>query len=228
MAARRQRIGWPGRHEIQNFYHARFYGNENSIRLRFCINRVVGVSDDRPSLKFITAIVADDIRREASGKEIIIGVYTSRIILEAISADGGMIFALSLVFETVGIGDIPFELKLIAPSGESPATVHGVIHSKEINVAGQIHTISLSNIPLPITQEGNLIIQARQYEEEWQTVRVLPVSANPDAPGLSAGVPTASSIATGRRSSQSQLASPDSSSPPEPSRPSRPARRRRT
>jgi hypothetical protein len=186
------------------------------------------VSDDRPKVKFITALVADDIRREASGKEIIIGVYASQIIVGAISPNGGMIIAISLIFETQGIGDIPIQLRLTPPSGQSLRIIQGMLHSQEITIPGQLNTISLTGIPLLLTVEGNLVIEARQDEEEWQTIRVLPIIVNPNAPGLSAGVPSASSVAIEPPSSPPPPAQPETSSPSEPSQPARPTRRRRS
>jgi hypothetical protein len=186
------------------------------------------VSGETPTVKFVTALVADDIRREASGKEIIIGTYTSQIIVAAINPNGGMIIAISLIFETHGVGDIPIQLRVIPPSGETFAIMNGTLHSQEITVPGQINTASLAGIPLPISAEGDVLIQARQYAEEWQTIRVLPVILNPNAPGLSAGVPSASSIALEPPSSLQPPVLLETSSSPEPSLPARPTRRRRS
>src|ERR1700746_1486736 len=99
------------------------------------------MSGERPTVKFITAIVADDIRREANSKEIIIGVYTSNIVFGTISHNAGMVIPISLIFETHGIGDIPVELRVTSPSGESSGIIQGVIHSQEITAPGQINTL---------------------------------------------------------------------------------------
>src|SRR5437764_12113490 len=106
-----------------------------------------------------------------------------------------MIIAISLLFEIIGVGDVPVQLKVNAPSGEVPMTMIMMFHAEQMTLPGQIYTASLAGIPLPISAEGNIVIEARQYEEEWQTIRILPVIANPTAPGLSSGIPSASAIA---------------------------------
>jgi hypothetical protein len=187
------------------------------------------VSDELPRVRFITALVADDIRREASGKEIIIGVYTARIILAGVSAEGGMVLAISLLFESLGIGDIPIQLRIMGPSGESVGMMNALIHSEESNVSGQINALSFAGMPVPIQSEGNIVIEARQHDDkEWQTVRVLPVTVNPESPGLKVGVPSPSSIVIEQRSVPQPSVEPETSSPPAPSRPARPTRPRRS
>lgn len=187
------------------------------------------MTDDRQRVKFITAIVADDIRREANGKEIIIGVYTSDIILSGLRSDGGLIIAISLIVEASGVGDIPIQLQVIGPSGAPIGVIHGKFTIHTASIPGQQNSMSLTGLPLPVSTEGNIVIQARQYDDEgWQSIRVIPITVRPNEPRLSANVFSASAIAIEQPSSQSTTAPPETSSRPEPSHPAPPARRRRT
>src|ERR1700730_14239811 len=97
------------------------------------------------------------------------------------------------------------------PTGGATAGAEGAA------TGGGTAAIGGGQIPLPISAEGNVVIQARQYDEEWQTIRALPVILNPNAPGLSAGVPSASSIALEPPSSPQPPVPPETSSSPEPS-----------
>jgi hypothetical protein len=72
-----------------------------------------------------------------------------------------MIISISLIFETLGIGDIPIQLRVTSPSGEALGIIHGMLQPREITIPGQINTIALTAIPLPIPVEGNIVIDAR-------------------------------------------------------------------
>lgn len=185
------------------------------------------MSETPARVRFVTALVADDIRREVSGKEIIIGVYTSKIIVGAISPDGGMVLAVSILFEALGVGDIPIEVQIVGPSGEA-FHPKAILHSTESTQPKQINSFSITAVPIPIPAVGAITVRARQYEEEWELIRNIPVVVNPDEPGLAAGIPRVSAIEFERPSSQSPPGSPEPSSPLKPPRPARPTRRRRS
>jgi hypothetical protein len=132
-----------------------------------------------PRVRFVSAIVADDISRDANGKETITGVYASCIILRSVNRNNWLKIGISLMLETHGIGDVPIRLRVIGPSGVSVG-INAVIHSQETTGAGQINTLSLTGLQLPMQREGKLVIEARQYEEDWQLIRMLPVIIKPN------------------------------------------------
>jgi hypothetical protein len=185
------------------------------------------VTDRQPRVRFITALVADDIRREATGKEILIGVYTAKIIVASVGPGNGVILSISIVFEMPDIGDIPIEIEIRSPS-DDVTRMRVVLNVTETSVPTQINAVSMAAIPIPLFTEGAIIIRVRQYDGEWETIRTIPVIVNPEDARLRAGTPSASAIVLEQPSSQSQPASSVSSSPPEPSRPARPTRRRRS
>ena len=78
------------------------------------------MSDDRPRVKFLTAIVADDIRREANNKEFYIGVYTAKMIFSEILPNQGMLIAISALIECDKTGDIPISFEVKGPNNQDP------------------------------------------------------------------------------------------------------------
>ena len=184
--------------------------------------------DDRPRLKFITAIIADDIRRETNGKEIYIGVYTARMVIGQFAPDFGVFIAISVIFESPEPANVPMIFRVSGPNDEEPVEIRGMASITE-ETAKSISAASLAGIPILITRSGNIVVEAKNYDEDdWQIVRMLPVVANPDDPGLRAGnISRLAAIASAPLSSQSQPDAAVSSSPPGPSRPARPRRRPR-
>jgi hypothetical protein len=186
------------------------------------------MADDRPRVKFITALAADDIRREASGKEILIGVYNANIIIGTAGPDQGLILAISVLLETPVFGEIPIVVQVIGPGGDALGQVTAMIQVTDITISGQFTSFSATGLPVSLPNPGEITIRAKQYDDEWQTIRVIRVIVNPEAPGLQSPVPSVASIARLRPSSPPQPAAPASSSPPERASPARPTRPRRS
>jgi hypothetical protein len=73
------------------------------------------MSDTRPRLKFITAIVADDVRQETSGKQILIGIYSENMVVSEFLPTGGIRAAVFVMFEAPEIGQMPVKIKILGP-----------------------------------------------------------------------------------------------------------------
>jgi hypothetical protein len=185
------------------------------------------VSDDR-RIKILTSIVADDIRREISGKEIIIGAYLAKMIVPNVGENAGLVIAISIIVEAREVGSHNIYLRVLGPAQESSTEIMATINVEETFVAHQINAISLSGIPVPLQSEGFLRVQVRQTQSEaWETVRVVQVVKNPDDPALKAS-PTLASIGRATPSLQPQPADQGSSSEPVPPPRASPARQRRS
>jgi hypothetical protein len=165
------------------------------------------VPDRRPRIKPVTALIADDVRREASGKDILIGVYTSQIAVGRVGPDVGIVVAVSMIFESPETGEIPVGLRIVGPDGELRFAITAGVNITAATVPNQTNALSIAGIAILLATTGNIEVKVRQYEDgEWETIRVLPVLVNPDDPGLKATL-NAASIVSERPSEQSAPAS---------------------
>src|SRR5947208_426378 len=110
------------------------------------------MADNRPRLKFITAIIADDIRREDSGKEIYIGVYTDNIVVVGVpNQETGVRLAASIIFEALDAGEIPVHINILGPGqSEGGANIRGHITAAERSAPNTPASIALPAMPIPI------------------------------------------------------------------------------
>lgn len=153
------------------------------------------MADKRPHLRIAGAIVCDDIRREVNNKEIYIGVYGERMVLPAVGVT--LHLAVSLLIETLETGTIPMNMQIEQPDSQK-LLVHGEVTVTEAVKPGQLNTMSVTGLPVTVTQTGDITISVQQHDEDWQVVRLLPVFTGPLPAAIP--VPNASSIARGQQS----------------------------
>ncbi len=132
------------------------------------------MTDKEGPLQVITAIICDDVRREANGKDILIGVYGSGMRVEAIPHLIMLAFWLEL--KTFEIGSHEFSMRIMAPNEaiifQSPPT--------RINVEniGYSH-MALGGVPVQISTTGKMEFQVSISGGEWKTVREIGVEVGP-------------------------------------------------
>src|ERR1043166_8335033 len=127
-------------------------------------------SDDRHRTKFITAVIADDIRTEASGKEIYVGVYTDNMIMIAVpDAEPVIRLAASVIFEALDAGQIPVHINILGPGqSEGGTNIRGKITAAERSPPNTPASITLPPMPVAIRAGGEILIRAKNYEDdEW-------------------------------------------------------------
>jgi hypothetical protein len=186
------------------------------------------MSDDRPRLKFITAIVADDIRREVNNKEFFIGVYAARMVFGQLTPNVGVMIAISVLYETPKAGNIPTMFRISGPNDAPPTQIEGFVEVPEPASGKIVGSASLSGILMTIERPGNIVVEAKSYkEDDWKVIRILPVIINPDDPGLkSDNVTRVASIGFAPPAPGSLPVAPATPEPLAPSRLARPTRRR--
>jgi hypothetical protein len=111
-------------------------------------------------------IVCDDVRREASGKEILIGVYGSGITVATFPAQLGLAFWMQFYTpETIiPATKLDFQLK-----GDDDAQFALVKVELAVTRAG-LGSISLPTLPLSLQIPTHLILQMKEEGGEWKTV----------------------------------------------------------
>jgi hypothetical protein len=106
------------------------------------------------TIEFSTVLFCDDIRKEASGKDIVIGVYGGPVNVHAYPTP----FALSLFIEIVPTeaGQFPINLRISSPSGNPPVTIDANTLIQKVEPA----TVSIVGIPLQLERDGLITVEA--------------------------------------------------------------------
>ena len=159
------------------------------------------------SLKLVTAMLCDDIRKEdRTNKYILIGTYSGDIHVGAPLPQHAL-FAIYLEF-LVPVGDHEIDLRVSGP-GSGKAILKARI-TQEKEGAG---VIASPRMDLELEREGYLRFDARVAGGKWTNVLKKRVSGPTSSP---------------QPSEQSPPDAPETSSPPEPSPQGSPKKRRRS
>jgi hypothetical protein len=167
-----------------------------------------------PHIKPIYAVFCDDIRREVTGKHILIGVYAGDIILPHLPAPVVLSVWVPFKRESSAEGKIPVEFRVVT-GDDNQALGYG---SMEITISGATEegALTFPALAMMINRPGALVFQLKQYDELWQTIASLKVGVQSGSPIVSGPSPPSSQY-----ESVAQELTPRSA-------PSRPARRRRS
>jgi hypothetical protein len=127
---------------------------------------------NRAHIKALFGLFCDDIRLEASGKQILIGVYPGDIVLQSFPAT----IAISswVAFTREGnIGEqLSVEFRIINTSGQALGYGSLVL---TFTRPGDEGAIALPPLPISLTTPDTLSLQLRQHDGDWQTVRSIGV-----------------------------------------------------
>ena len=180
------------------------------------------MSSNLPHIRPIHAVFCDDIRREVTGKEILIGVYSGDLLVSRLPAP--VVLAIWVPFERVGNaeGKIPIEFRMLDAGENNKSLGYGSIEIalSDVSDAG---ALSLPALAIMLNRSGQLVFQLKQHDEPWQTVASLKVVEPPPQPS-----PVNQASEPSLPSSRSERAAQGSTSLPAPPRRASPTRRRRS
>ncbi|MGF1619326.1 MAG: hypothetical protein ACFCUR_01785 [Rhodomicrobiaceae bacterium] len=128
----------------------------------------------KPRMKIRHVILCDDVRREDNGKLLAIGVYPKDIVFSKLPAD----FALTVWLETQQeeLGEIPFNLRgHMGNADEVLFELRGTAKVAKVQPYAQF----IVGFPMLIGSEGDLIIEFRQHDDDWEELRRMPVIKMP-------------------------------------------------
>lgn len=116
------------------------------------------------TIKLKSFVLCDDVRKEVTQKDILIGVYASGISLPQFPLDLSMAFWAEITPSETG--QYSCEFKFEPPSSRPPVI---------IGLGLEVMTIDNSNIAFPgvvlnFESEGDLVISFRCGEDEWSEV----------------------------------------------------------
>jgi hypothetical protein len=120
----------------------------------------------KEKIKIVTAIICDDIRREQSGKDILIGVYGSGI--RVVSLPQFVTLCVWLEIKPLERGSIEFKLRLI---GQNKAVLFESPSAKAtFNELKNSHA-AIGGIAVQLQSAGPHELQISTGSEEWMTIR---------------------------------------------------------
>ncbi len=123
------------------------------------------MNTSQPTLKPLSALVCDEVRRETDGKDIIIGAYGGDVLIGIFPVTISLSLWTSL--ETSGTGDIKTDIRVVNREKKVLAELKGISH-----VEGRVQRSSLftPKIKLYIEKPTELRFQLRVREGRWKTV----------------------------------------------------------
>jgi hypothetical protein len=142
------------------------------------------MAHNSPRIDIKYVVVCDDIRREDNGKEILIGVYSGDILVGKFPINLTLSFWTQ--FEKIGAGKIPIRFRVSGPGGVTLFQGEGEFDTPE---SVPLATLALGGIPVQIQRPGNISLELKQGDDEWQTIKTIGVSHRPAFAPPSGSVP---------------------------------------
>ncbi len=112
-------------------------------------------------------IVCDDVRREATGKEILIGVYGSGISVPSFPVQIALSFWMQFYSDEVIMPPIMLEFQLKGAENEGNFFL---VNVQLASAKAGLGTVALPPLPISLQIPTNLLLQMKQPGGEWETV----------------------------------------------------------
>lgn len=145
--------------------------------------------DEMIDFETISAIVCDDIRHEANGKQLLIGVYSGDIVLGMLEGMPGVISSslwIELRVKTPGDFSLDFKVEV------SSRPVFGMDGIKAIvQQAGDI-ALPLGPFPIAVSGSGEIKYYLRPSGRKWRMIRSKRIILGPISNPFNSPFPTAS------------------------------------
>ncbi len=121
------------------------------------------MSDQSSSIRIESVVFCDDVRKEITNKDVLIGVYSGDIVVSSLPCVINTAIWIEIVGDTVG----PFELELrltLTDKPPAPITLQGIM-----NQAGGAST-ALNGLQLHVEKESELGLEI-QEGTNWRPLR---------------------------------------------------------
>lgn len=113
----------------------------------------------------VSVILCDDVRKEITGKDILIGVYTGTMNVPTYPATFPA--ALWVEIEPDGVGQIPGRVKIETPSGNPP-----IEFGFELEIVEQDTAIFvMGGLPLTVERDGEIVVSIKMGDGDMKVVR---------------------------------------------------------
>lgn len=119
---------------------------------------------DKLNIKFLAALLCDDVRTEDNGKAIIIGVYYGKIVVHKLPIDLRLTMWMNILLD--GVGETEIEFRGFDPNNREAFRGKLKIQTSEMDAT----SITLPTFSLKLEKEGKLKIQYRKLRGRWTTL----------------------------------------------------------
>lgn len=123
-------------------------------------------------MKFESTFFCDDVRQEANGKFIFIGVYGDDIILNSFPTGMNLHIVISARFEKAGPQEIEIEARL-----SDKIALKGKLQANIVNAG-----LGFLPIPIPLVQisaPGELTVRLKMNDAKWREISKINIKAAP-------------------------------------------------
>ncbi len=127
-------------------------------------------------MKVINAVVCDDVRKEATGKHIIIGVYPHDMLVRSFPAT--IAPALWVQFFVQHRGEVKIEFRTRVKA-QPKKRARFALATFNIEDPSKMNTLTLPPVPVEINEQGLLLFEVREKDGRWKKVREIPISQTP-------------------------------------------------
>lgn len=125
-----------------------------------------------PNFEISAVVICDDVRKEASGKDILIGVYGGGILVPSFPVAIPVAVWMEIVPKTSGHFELDFMLKM--PGAATPFQMRVVL---EVQVGREPAAIYTPSLMCPVTEAGDIEVSVKAVEEaDWKIVKTKRVS----------------------------------------------------
>ncbi len=121
-------------------------------------------------LELQNLIFCDDARKEVSGKEILIGIYSGDIVLPKLPDTMGLVLWTTMVVREPGDHKVEFRIDL--PGGGNSIEIEGFIQAA---AKDGIAAMPTPKLPITLIDEGELVVSWRIDDQEWVELRRKPI-----------------------------------------------------
>ena len=123
------------------------------------------MNTSQPTLKPLSAVVCDEVRRETDGKDIIIGAYGGDILVGVFPTP--LVLSLWISLETPGAGDIKADIRIVNSKKEVLAEVKGIM---TLDGRSQRSSLFTPRLRFSVDKSTELRFQFRIGDGRWKTV----------------------------------------------------------
>jgi hypothetical protein len=109
-------------------------------------------------------VLCDDVRKEITQKDILIGVYSSGIMVPFMPAQMQLAFWAEML--PTQIGQSEFQMRFDPPGGEAPIVMKFMMEITAVEYS----TLAMSGIIIPFTKEGDLVVSISIDGADWVEV----------------------------------------------------------
>lgn len=130
----------------------------------------------KPAAEITAVVICDQVRREQSGKDLIIGAYGGDIFVPSFPA--AITLSLWIEHNFVGVGPLALGFRVRTDRGTEVFRAEFVAHVNEEITSGGL---SLGEFPVPLTDPCELLVEIRQHSGEWRFLKKKAVLRQPSS-----------------------------------------------